>query len=135
MVIGTKQRNEKMKVKRHKLLRSIGEYNFPKEAYIHDVTFDKNYMHVQLIDERVISIPLMWIPTLYNASDKDRHKFEISQKRTMIIWDSEKSSINDEINIVDYLEPTRADTESSLSYTAQESRKQIAEAKTKVKKK
>ena len=46
-------------------------------------------MHVELTDERIISIPLMWIPTLYNASDKDRKKFEISQNRKMIIWDPE----------------------------------------------
>ena len=111
MVTGTKQTNEKMKVKRYKIQHSIDEYTFPKEAYIHYVTFDEKYIHVELTDERVISIPLMWIPTLYNASDEDRRKFEISQNRSMIIWDPEKSGINDEINIVDYLGPTRADAE------------------------
>jgi len=135
MVTGIKQTNEKMKVKRYKIQHSIDEYTFPKEAYIHDVRFDEKYMHVELTDGRVISIPLMWIPTLYNASVKDRKQFEISQNRTMIIWDPEKSSINDEINIVDYLGPTRADAKSSLGYTAHESRKQIAEAKAKMKKK
>jgi Protein of unknown function (DUF2442) len=136
MVTGTKQTNEKMKVKRYKIQHSIDEYTFPKEAHIHDITFDEKYMHVELTDARVISIPLMWIPTLYNASDKDRKKFEISQNRTMIIWDPEKSGINDEINIVDYLGPTRADYEtSSIVYTSAETRKQIAESKTKMKKK
>jgi len=136
MVTGTKQTNEKMKVKRYKIQHSIDEYTFPKEAYIHDVTFDEKYMHVELTDERVISIPLMWIPTLYNASDEDRKKFEISQNRTMIIWDPEKSAINDEINIVDYLGPTRAnEKEGSAVYTSHETRKQMAEAKTKMKKK
>ncbi|SRR6266508_2170558 len=136
MVTGTKQTNEKMKVKRYKIQHSIEEYTFPKEAYIHDVTFDENYMHVELTDERVISIPLMWIPTLYNASNEDRKKFEISQNRTMIIWDPEKSGINDEINIVDYLGPTRADDEASpVVYNSRETRKQVAEAKTNMKKK
>ena len=136
MVTGTKQTSEKMKVKRYKIKHSIDEYTFPKEAYIHSVTFDTNHMHVELTDERIISIPLMWIPTLYNASDEDRNKFEISQNRTMIIWDPDKSAINDEINIVDYLGPTRADNEeSSVVYTSHETRKQIAEAKTKMKKK
>lgn len=135
MVTGTKQTNEKMKVKRYKIQHSIDEYTFPKEAYIHTVTFDEKYMHVELTDERVISIPLMWIPTLYNASDEDRKNFEISQNRRMIIWDPEKSGINDEINIVDYLGPTRADEErGSVVYTSAETRKQIAEAKTKMKK-
>ena len=123
-------------VKRYKIQHSINEYTFPKEAYIHAVAFDAKYMHVELTDERVISIPLMWIPTLYNASDEDRKKFEISQNRTMIIWDPEKSTINDEINIVDYLGPTRvANEESSGVYTFHETKKQIAEAKTKMKKK
>lgn len=125
-----------MKVKRYKIQHSIDEYTFPKEAYIHAVTFDAKYMHVELTDERVISIPLMWIPTLYNASDEDRKKFEISQNRTMIIWNPEKSAINDEINIVDYLGPTRvANEETSGVYTFHETKKQIAEAKTKMKKK
>jgi Protein of unknown function (DUF2442) len=136
MVTGTKQTNEKMKVKRYKIQHSIDEYTFPKEAYIHNVTFDEKYMHVELTDERVISIPLMWIPTIYNASDADRKKFEISQNRRMIIWDPEKSAINDEINILDYLGPTRADDEAGFGvYTSAEKRKQIAEGKTKAKKK
>jgi hypothetical protein len=136
MVTGTKQTNEKTKVKRYKIQHSIDEYTFPKEAYIHNITFDEKYMRVELTDERVISIPLMWIPTLYNASDKDRKKFEISQSRTMIIWDPERSGINDEINIMDYLGPTRASDEtSSLVYASVDPRKKIAEAKTKAKKK
>jgi hypothetical protein len=67
MVTGTKQTNEKMKVKRYKIQHSIDEYTFPKEAYIHAVNFDDKYMHVELTDERVISIPLMWIPTLHSV--------------------------------------------------------------------
>jgi len=135
MVTGTKQTNEKMKVKRYKIQHSIDEYTFPREAYIHEVTFDKKYMHVELTDERIISIPLMWIPTVYNASDEDRRKFEISQNRRMIIWDPEKSGINDEINIVDYFGPTRAEQEESVAaYTSRKSRKQVAEGRAKRKK-
>jgi len=136
MVTGTKPTNEKTKVKRYKIQHSIEEYTFPKEAYIHTVKFDNAHMHIELTDERVISIPLMWIPTLYNASDEDRRKFEISQNRKMIIWDPEKSGVNDEINILDYLGPTRADDEDgSVVYVSHETRKQIPEPKTKMKKK
>lgn len=136
MVTGTKQTSEKMKVKRYKIQHSIDEYTFPREAYIHAVRFDEKYIHIELTDERIISIPLMWIPTLYNASEEDRKKFEISQNRRMIIWDPEKSSINDEISIVDYLGPTRADEEDSpVVYNSPERKKQVAEAKTKIKKK
>ncbi|HLO31564.1 MAG TPA: DUF2442 domain-containing protein [Anaerolineales bacterium] len=136
MVTGTKRINEKIKVKRYKVQHSIDEYTFPKEAYIHAVKFDDKYMHVELTDERVISIPLMWIPTVYNASLEDRQKFEISQDRTMIIWDPEKSGINDEISLIDYLGPTRPqDHESSIAYTSRQREKQIAEGRTKMKKK
>lgn len=107
MATGTKHTNEKIKIKRYKIQHSIDEYTFPKEAYIHDVTFDEKHMHVELMDERVISIPLMWIPPIYNASDEDRRTFQISQNRKVLIWDPEKSGINDEINILDYLGLTR----------------------------
>jgi hypothetical protein len=136
MVTGTKQTNEKLRVKRYKIQHSIEEYTFPKEAYIHDVTFDKKYMHIELTDERIISIPLMWIPTVYNASDEDRNSFQISQNRRMVIWDPERSAINDEINILDYLGPTRTDEEAGfVVYTSKDKGKQIAEGKTKAKKK
>jgi hypothetical protein len=135
MVTGTKQTTEKMKIKRYKIQHSIDEYTFPKEAYIHSVTFDNKYMHVELTDARIISIPLMWIPTVYNASAKDRERFEISQNRTIIIWDPEESGINDEISIIDYLGPARDQGESSRIYSPREIKRQIAEGKTKAKKK
>ena len=129
------QTHEKLKVKRYKIQDSIEEYTFLKEAYIHEVTFDEKYMHVELTDERIISIPLMWIPTLYNASNEDRTKFEISPNRRMSIWDPEKCGINDEINILDYLGPTRTrDEAGSVTYDFPETRSQLAEAKSKKKK-
>lgn len=136
MVTGTKQTNEKMKVKRYKIQHSIDEYTFPEEAYIHTVNFDDKYMHVELTDERIISIPLMWLPTLYNASEKARTTFQISQNRRMILWDPEKSGINDEVNILDYLGPTRTSDETgSVTYAPAASRKQVAETKSNTKKK
>ena len=136
MVTETKQTDEKMKVKRYKIQHSIDEYTFPKEAYIHAVRFDDKHMHVELTDGRIISIPLWWIPTVYNAFDEDRNKFEINQSRTMIIWDPEKSGINDEINIADYLGPARDMAEKTMpTYSQQESKKQIAEGKVKSRKK
>ena len=82
-----------------------------------------------------VSSPLMWIPTLYNASNEDRTKFEISQNRRMSIWDPEKCGINDEINILDYLGPTRTrDEAGSVTYNFPETRSQLAETKSKKKK-
>ena len=124
--------DEKAQVKRYKIQHSIDEYTFPKEAYIHDVKFDEKHMHVELTDGRVVSIPLSWIPTIHNASNEDRNKFEINQSRTMITWDPDKCEINDEISIVDYLGPTRDALEQTTeNYSQSEPQKQIAEAKTK----
>ncbi len=88
-------------------------YTFPREALIHRVRFDKDFMHLELTDGRIISVPLWWIPTLHNASPEDREKYEISQDRKMIIWDPDKCSINDEVRIDDYIipRPTNKTTE------------------------
>ena len=78
-------------------------YTFPQDALLHRVRFDKDFMHLELTDGRLLSIPLWWIPTLHNASPEEREKYEISQDRKMIIWDPDKCSINDEVRIDDYL--------------------------------
>ena len=92
--------------------------------------FDEKYMHVELTDQRIISIPLWWILTVHNASVEDRNKFEINQNRTMLIWDPEKCGINDEISIADYLGPRKdANEQSTPDYSQHNLQKQIAEAK------
>lgn len=131
MITDVKPKDEVVHVKRYKIQHSIDEYTFPKEAYIHDVRFDDKYIHVELTDQRVISIPLWWIPTVYNASMEDRKKFEINQSRTMIVWDPDKCGINDEISIADYLRPAR--DEIQAVYTSREPKRQAAEAKAKYK--
>lgn len=66
---------------------------------------DDEYIHVDLIDGRILSIPLWWLPSVHNAPRGQRLKFEISRSRTMIVWDPDKGSINDEMRIDDYLVP------------------------------
>ena len=132
MVTSVKQLDEKLQVKRYKVQHSIEEYTFPKEAHIHDVKFDEKFIHVELTDQRVLSIPLWWIPTVYNAAMEDRRKFEINQSRTMIIWDPDKCSINDEISIADYLGPAR--DEIRAAYKPRAPKRQLSEAKAKLKK-
>lgn len=80
------------------------DYTFPSdEPRIDQVQFDAEYMHVELTDGRRLSIPLKWIPTVYNAPPEEREKYEISKSRTMIFWDPDKCAINDEVRIGDYL--------------------------------
>jgi uncharacterized protein DUF2442 len=82
---------------------------FPQEARIHQVQFDEEYLHIELIDGRKLAIPLWWIPTLHNASPEEREKYEINRSRTMLIWDPAKCAINDEVRIADYLGSGRDD--------------------------
>jgi len=90
-------------VKQFPIRYSLADYTFPSDARIHAVRFDERYIHIELLDGRVLSIPLWWIPTVYNAEPEEREKYEISRDRRMIIWDPQKSGINDEIRVEDYL--------------------------------
>lgn len=132
MFTGEKRMDEKTRVKRYKVQHSIDDYTFPAEAYIHSVKIDGKYIHVELTDQRILSIPLWWIPTVYSADAENRNKFEINQSRTMIIWDPAKCSINDEISIADYLAPSREKTKAI--YAARQPKRQIAESKAKTRK-
>jgi len=75
------------------------------DARIHDVRFDEEHIHIDLTDGRILSIPLWWIPTVHNASPEDRKKYEINRSRTMILWDPDKSTINDELRLTDFPGP------------------------------
>ncbi len=96
-------------VTRYEIQYPVSAYNFPQEAHIHQVQFDESYLHMDLTDGRKLSIPLWWIPTLYNASSEEREKYEINQRRTMLIWNPSKCAINDEVRLIDYLGPCKTD--------------------------
>ncbi|RME49621.1 MAG: DUF2442 domain-containing protein [Chloroflexi bacterium] len=111
-------------VKRYEIQYPLTAYTFPSDARIHAVRFDEEYIHIELMDGRMLSIPLWWIPTLYNASAEEREKYVISRDRTMLIWDPEQCEINDELRVADYLvvgkgssTPASADS----GYTSRES--------------
>lgn len=78
-------------------------YTFPRESLIHDVRFDDDYIHVELTDGRVLSIPLWWVPSVHNAPIAEREKYQISRDRRMVVWDPDHCAINDEMRIDDYL--------------------------------
>lgn len=101
---------ERGQIKRFHIQRPASAYTFPSDARIYQVAFDDEYLHVDLIDGRRLSIPLWWIPTLHNAPREELHKYEINRARTMIIWDPDKCAINDELRIAEYLE-ARTDLE------------------------
>lgn len=90
-------------IRRYEIQYPVSAYTFPTEARIHQVRFDDEYIHLELTDGRVLSIPLWWMPTLYNALPAEREKYEISRSRTMLIWNPSKCAINDELRLSDYL--------------------------------
>ncbi len=105
MPIDAEQVEEKLEVKRYDIQYPVSAYTFPREARIHQVRFDDEYLHLELTDGRVLSVPLSWIPTLYNAPPEEREKYEINRNRTMLIWDPDKCAINDEVRLADYFGP------------------------------
>ena len=110
----------KVSVKTFKIRYSLRDYTFPKEVKISSVRFDETYMHVTLTDERILSIPLKWIPSLYHAKPADREKYKINQTKRMLVWDPAKCEINEEIRIEDYLGPLNAGTVDDIAKTVRE---------------
>jgi hypothetical protein len=96
---------EELEVKQYEIQYPISDYTFPREARIHQIWFDEEYIQIELTDGRKLAIPLWWIPTLYNAPRTELDKYEINRNRTMAVWDPNKCSINDELCIADYLGP------------------------------
>ena len=109
MATKAEQVDEQFEVRRYKVQYPISAYTFPREARLHHVRFDDEYIHLELTDGRRLSVPLWWIPTVYNAPPEEREKYELSRDRTMIIWDPNKCVINDELRIADYLGPRNDD--------------------------
>jgi len=99
--------DEQIAVRQYKVQYPLSAYTFPSEARIDQVRSDDEYLHINLIDGRILSLPLWWIPTLHNAASGEREKFTINRERTQIVWDPDTSAINDEVDIRDYLGPGR----------------------------
>jgi hypothetical protein len=103
MLTGVEQTEETAKW--YEIPYPASAYTFPHEALIHHIRFDDEYIHLELTDGRVLSVPLWWIPSVHNAAPEEREKYEISRDRRMLIWDPDKCAINDELRLADYLGP------------------------------
>ena len=44
-------------------------------------------MHVSLIDGRIISVPIIWFPLLYEASSEQRKNYEIGGGGISLHWE------------------------------------------------
>ncbi|MBX3052047.1 MAG: DUF2442 domain-containing protein [Caldilineaceae bacterium] len=66
-------------------------------------------MHIHLMDERIISVPLKWIPTLLNATPEDRELYSIGWDGRLIYWDPDECAINEDLLIEKYLKPDNSE--------------------------
>lgn len=105
-VAASNHRTDEIKLREprtYKVQYSLSQYTFPAEPSIEAVWIDDRYLHVELVDERIISIPLWWIPTLSHATPSARQKVIISEDRSALIWDPAESGINETLLIDDYV--------------------------------
>jgi hypothetical protein len=90
-------------VRHYPVRYSIRDYTFPTVDTIKGIRFDDTHIHIELTDERMLAIPLRWIPPLRDASPQEREKYKISEDRNAIIWDPEESEVNEILRLSDYL--------------------------------
>jgi hypothetical protein len=58
----------------------------PTTALAKSVRFDRDMMHVALIDGRVISVPIQWFPLLQEAAPEQRERYEIGGGGISLHW-------------------------------------------------
>ncbi|PYS61478.1 MAG: DUF2442 domain-containing protein [Acidobacteria bacterium] len=58
----------------------------PTSALANSVRFDEEMMHVSLTDGRVVSVPVIWFPSLRDATPGQRDKYEIGGGGTSLHW-------------------------------------------------
>ncbi len=58
----------------------------PTTALAQSVKFDADMMHVFLMDGRIISVPIIWFPLLYEATPEQREQYEIGGGGISLHW-------------------------------------------------
>jgi hypothetical protein len=58
----------------------------PNTALAESVEFDDNMMHLYLTDGRIISVPIVWFPILYEATPEQRTEYEIGGGGISLHW-------------------------------------------------
>ena len=58
----------------------------PTTALAKAVEFDEEMMHVLLTDGRIISVPLVWFPLLFEAKSEQREQYEIGGGGISLHW-------------------------------------------------
>lgn len=58
----------------------------PPTALAKAVRFDDEMMHVRFTDGRILSVPIIWFPTLHNAKPAQRKKVKIGGGGIALHW-------------------------------------------------
>jgi len=64
----------------------LGRAYVPTSALAKSVEFDDEMMHVYLTDGRIISVPVIWFPSLRDASPRQRNRYEIGAGGNGLHW-------------------------------------------------
>jgi hypothetical protein len=67
----------------------------PTTALAKSVKFTDEMMEVFLTDGRIISVPLIWFPLLYEATPEQREHYEVGGGGTSLHW----SEIDEDLSI------------------------------------
>lgn len=67
--------------------RKIQKAYIPTTALAKAIEFDNEMMHVSLIDGRIISVPIIWFPLLYEATPEQRKNYEIGGGGISLHWE------------------------------------------------
>ena len=57
------------------------------DAMALEIFFDSDMLHIQLLDGREISVPIMWFPKLRDAKPEQREKWRLIGRGIGIHWD------------------------------------------------
>ena len=100
---GSAQSGAHVEVRHYPIHYRVHDYIFPMADTIKAVRFDDTYIHIELSDARLLSIPLHWIPPLRDASPQAREQYKIGEERDVLSWDPEESEIKEIFRLADYL--------------------------------
>lgn len=72
----------------------------PTTALAESVRFDEDMMHTMLTDGRIISVPIIWFPLLYEATPAQREQYEVHGGGVSLHW----PEIDEDISVAGLLD-------------------------------
>ncbi len=69
------------------------------DARAASVTFDNDYLHCELTDGRIVSVPIIWYPRLWKAAPEHRNDYEIIGDGYGIHW----HAIDEDLSVKGFL--------------------------------